>query len=66
MKFEPSIDDSIYNLGPEMKEEIMKALDDWFKGSDIRTTEIKGLKLLQLDFHFNINGVDIIYKADCL
>jgi hypothetical protein len=65
MRFDPSLDESIYNLGPEKKDEIMKSLADWFKGLDIRTTEIEGLKLIQMDFHFVINGVDIIYKADC-
>jgi hypothetical protein len=65
MRFEPSIDDSMYALGPEMKSEILQALTDWFKGFDMRTTQIEGLKLLQMDFHFSINGVDIIYKAEC-
>lgn len=54
------VDSYIEALGVEKREEIVEKLRLYFTGMEQRYTDIEGVELERIDFHFRVDGVPLV------
>jgi hypothetical protein len=50
------IDDAVRAFGPEKGMELIEKLQEWFAGMDMRYTDVDGVQITGVDFHFRVDG----------